>query len=190
MTTKCRRTKVEPSHASFRTNRRAWTSAFRRVKPKVELQTEAGSFLEFETNWFRKWSDLKAQIKEAVDIVGEINAKMLTFSEEKALKRKGLLQSGEQLEVKINNSSFKADIQSTEGIALSQYGSLLKEHERAPYVSPVMTSAQKVLNDAKQANRKIKPTAVGQSARLSPSNHQLHQARADRTLGYYESGRC
>jgi hypothetical protein len=129
---------------------------FHRVPPAdkhgLELQSESGSFMEFETHHFQKWSDLKAQIQSAVDIVQEIkkDPKAFPFNQEKRLRKEGVLAKDETLEVDIQDVDFKADIQSTEGILLTQYESLLKEHERTPieYIDPVLKDAQNILNAA------------------------------------------
>jgi hypothetical protein len=144
--------------SKFPNKKKGLDEFFHKGKTGVELQTDTGSVLEFQTNPFRRWSELNGQIQEAVNIVGEIKAKTFTFSEEKHFKDKKLLATGEQLEVMIQDPSFEARIQSTEGLALSQYGSLLKEHEETKFVNPVIDSAQKILDDAKKANKKIKPT--------------------------------
>lgn len=61
----------------------------------------------------------------------------------------------------MKDGTFAADLQWTEGLALAQYGSLLKQHERDPakYVSPVITDADKILNDARAASASIKAGA-------------------------------
>jgi hypothetical protein len=133
---------------------------FHKGNTGVELQTDTGGFMEFETDWFVKWTDLMAQIQEAQNIVGEIKAKTFTFSEEKAFKDKKLLSTGEQLVVDIKDPSFKADIQSTEGIALSQFESLLKEHEEEPqFINPLITSVDEMVDYAKKVDKKIDPAA-------------------------------
>lgn len=58
-----------------------------------------------------------------------------------------ILRKDEKLEVKITDSSWRSGIQSSEGILLSQYESLLREHEFPAYREPVIVSAQKILDD-------------------------------------------
>ncbi|MDO9236677.1 MAG: DUF4157 domain-containing protein [Aquabacterium sp.] len=140
---------------------------FHRVPPAdkhgLELQTDSGSFMEFETHHFQKWSDLEVQIKNAVDVVQEIkkDPKAFPFNQEKRFRAAGLLAKDETLEVNVKDSAFIADIQSTEGIALTQYASLLKEHERDPtlFVDPVLKDAQDILNAASAASKKVKAGA-------------------------------
>lgn len=132
-------------------------------KHGLELQTETGSFMEFETHHFQKFSDLKAQVQAAVDVVNDIKKapKAFPFNQEARLRKEGVLKKGETLEVDILDSAFNADIQTTEGIALSQYSSLLKEHERnrAVLVDPVLADAQTVLTDAMAASKSVKAGA-------------------------------
>jgi Domain of unknown function (DUF4157) len=138
---------------------------FHRVPPGdkhgLELQTDTGSVLEFQTHHFQKWSELETQIQAAVDIVKDINKdpKAFPFNQESRLQKAGLLKKDEKLEVSVNDPSFKADIQSTEGVALTQYESLLKEHERDPtkYIDPVLKDAQDIVNAAAKASKSIKP---------------------------------
>lgn len=144
---------------------------FHKGRTGVEMQTDTGSVVEFETKPFRKWSDLKAQIEEAVDICRAINgtfgkamnfawneadrkSQMFTFSEEKRLQK--ALKKGEKLTVDIQDPDFVAAIQSSEGLALSQYESLLREHEKPEYIKPVIGDAKSILDSALKANNKIK----------------------------------
>jgi len=131
-------------------------------KTGVRLETDTGGVMEFETGgWEKKWSKLKALIQDAVDIVGEIKkkgGKDFAFSETPRLVKEGKLKKGEKLVVNITDSHFIADIQSSEGIELSQYESFLKEHEIPTFKTPVIDAAQKILDDARAANPKIKPS--------------------------------
>ncbi|WP_152270070.1 eCIS core domain-containing protein [Agriterribacter humi] len=148
---------------------------FHKGKTGVEMQTDTGSVLEFETAPFRTWSKLEAQIQEAVDIVRAINnsfgedpvfswneehrrSKMFTFSEEKRMEKLIPLKKGEQLKVDIRDPEFVAAIQSSEGLALSQYESLLREHEKPEFIDPVINDANGILDAAKKANKKIGAT--------------------------------
>lgn len=132
-------------------------------KNGLELQAEAGSFMEFETHFFRKWSDLQAQIQSAVDVVTEIkkDPKAFPFNQEKRLRSEKVLDKDEKLEVDVKDSAFVADLQSTEAIALTQYASLLREHERNPtkYVDPVLKDAQDILNAATADGKSVKASA-------------------------------
>jgi hypothetical protein len=127
----------------------------------LELQTDTGGDLEFQTQHFQKWSDLQTQIQNAVKIVNGINndPKAFPFNQESRLRSEGLLKKGEKLEVNVNDPTFAAYIQSTEGVALNQYQSLLNEHEVEPtkYIDPVIRDAQSILNAAAAANKSIKP---------------------------------
>jgi hypothetical protein len=135
---------------------------FHKGKSGVELQTDTGSVAEFETQWFVQWSKLKAQIDEAASIAGKIvkDPKTFPFSEEKALKDKNLLKKDENLEVEINDSAFNAAIQLTEGIALPQFESLLKQHERAEFVKPTMSKTQNIVAAAKKSNQQFATTNI------------------------------
>jgi hypothetical protein len=133
-------------------------------KSGVELQTDTGGVVEFETaGWFRKWSKLKKRIKEAVEIVDGINAvggKGFPFNAEKRLRKAGLLKTGEKLEVKIRDATFTAQIQSSESLALSQYGSFLKEHETAGTSKAHITRAQRILDAGRNAHPTITPAST------------------------------
>jgi Domain of unknown function (DUF4157) len=136
---------------------------FHRVPPGdkhgLELQTDTGGVLEFQTHHFQKWSDLETQIQDAVDVVKEINKdpKAFPFNQELRLQKEGLLKKGEKLEVNVKDPTFVAAIQSTEGVALTQYQSLLKEHERDKYIAPVLKDAEDIVNAAAKASKSIKP---------------------------------
>jgi hypothetical protein len=127
----------------------------------LELQTDTGGDLEFQTQHFQKWSDLQTQIQNAVKIVNGINndPKAFPFNQESRLRSEGLLKKGEKLEVNVQDPTFVAYIQSTEGVALDQYQSLLNEHERESpkYIDPVIRDAQSILNTAAAASKSIKP---------------------------------
>lgn len=155
---------------------------FHKGKTGVELQTDNGSVMEFETDPFRTWSDLKARIQEAVDIVAEIkrDPKKFPFNQEKAFKDKKLLPTGEKLVVDIRDSTFIAHIQSTEGLALSQYESLLKEHEvriPAKFVDPVIKDAQDILDTVKMANPSITTNTDNLRGLLQMIINYLRRAR-------------
>jgi hypothetical protein len=132
-------------------------------KHGLELQAEHRSVMEFETHHFQKFSDLKAQVQAAVDVVNDIkkDPKAFPFNQEARLRKEGVLKKGETLEVEVTDSSFSAAIQTTEGIALSQYSSLLKEHEtaRSVLVDPVLLDAQNILTAAMAASKSVKAGA-------------------------------
>jgi hypothetical protein len=130
-------------------------------KTGARLETDTGGVAEFETGgWERKWNELKDRIQEMVDIVTEINKdpKAFPFSEEKRLLKEGRLKKGEKLEVDVTDASFTAKIQSSEGLALTQYESFLREHEKPKFVDPVVKKAQTILDDARQADKTITST--------------------------------
>jgi hypothetical protein len=144
----------------------------------VELQSETGGVLEFETpKWFRDWSELEERIKEAVDMTAAFNAQVGTSHEVtdptildaiKAVQGasapmgkvvewpaslstahlKNLRADKRRLLVQILDSAWRANIQASEGIALSEYGSLMKEHEDASVTSVVEPAAANVFNAA------------------------------------------
>ena len=150
---------------------RKFGGAFHKGQTGVEMQTDTGSVVEFETRPFRKWSDLRAQIEEAASISQAINgtfgkgfnfawndvarkSQMFAFSEEKRLQKD--LRKGETLKVDVKDPNFVAAIQSSEGLALSQYESLLREHEDPDFIKPVIGDAKSILDSAMKANSKIK----------------------------------
>jgi hypothetical protein len=134
----------------------------------IELQSEAGGFVEFETpSWHRKWCAIKKRIEEAVSMVDKIDkskvvsthggVKTVEFPFDiKHLKltknfTKGLT-AGESLEVEILDSTWSAKIQASESFELSQFESFLTEH--LPAEAPSITgSATNIVQDA---NNKLK----------------------------------
>lgn len=143
----------------------------------VELQSEEGGFVEFETpKWFRDWCELKERIQEAVDMVEEIKkSKVVGTSDDgydlvdfpfgvshlKASETfKGGLKKGESLVVEIRDPDWNAKIQSSETFELQQYESFLKEHEDATRATSTITTAQKILDNALKASPKIKPATT------------------------------
>jgi hypothetical protein len=131
-------------------------------KHGVEFQTDTGSVVEFETYHFRKWSDLRTQISNAVAIVQEIkkDPKAFPFNQAKRLESEKLLKKGEKLEVDVKDPTFTAAIQSTEGFALAQYGSALREHERTGFVDPPIKGAQRIIAAAQKAGKTRAATNV------------------------------
>jgi len=118
-------------------------------KDGMEVQTDTGNVLEFETFHFQKWSDLKAQIQSAADIAAEIakNPKAFPFNNVDALKKQGKLKKDEVLEVDIDDATFDARIQANEGIALTQVESLLNERVAPGKAAPSIIKAGSVLED-------------------------------------------
>lgn len=144
----------------------------------IELQSETGGELEFETpKWFRDRSELVERIQEAVDITAEINAQRGTSREVtsstvldaiKAVQGatapmgrvvewpasrstahlKNLHAGKRRLLVQILDPLWHATIQASESIALSEYGSLMREHEDASVTSVVEPAAANVFNAA------------------------------------------
>ena len=130
----------------------------------VRLESETHGVLEFETGWSRKWSALKKQLEEAVEMTNKMNGASevgggrkafpfdvshLRTGSAKELKkgewdqRKGMeggkekiLQEGETLEVEIGDARWNAGIQSSEGFLLEQYESFLRQHEWPEYREP------------------------------------------------------
>lgn len=131
----------------------------------VELQSESGGFVEFETpKWFNSWCALKKRIKEAVEIVKEINKapKVGTSPDGYDLVRfpfdvghlkrtstfKQGLRSGETLEVELRDRDWKAKIQSSESFELGQFESYLTEHGWGPWATDAITKAKELVKDA------------------------------------------
>jgi hypothetical protein len=145
----------------------------------VRLESETNGVLEFETEWERKWPKLKEQIEEAVAMTKAINAaadvpggrKAFPFDvdhlrkgSKRELKRgewsrkpgfegshEKILKPGEKLEVKVNDPTWKAGIQSSESFLLGQYESFLKQHEWPAYADAAIKSAKTVLAAANTA---------------------------------------
>ena len=133
----------------------------------IELQSETGSVLEFETAaWFTNWCDLQTSIIEAVLMTEQINNSELVgtspagneirkwpsaFGTDHLKKTKNFkkgLGSGESLQVEIVEKDWKAAIQASEAVELPQYESLLGEQETPSVTTATIATADKVLNDA------------------------------------------
>jgi hypothetical protein len=152
----------------------------------IELQSEHGGALEFETpKWFREWSDIEERIQEAVDITKAMNDERGTAKEvtdKKVLdamdaKKRGptlgkvvewpagfstahltnLRADKRKLLVQIVDDKWPARIQASEGIALSEYKSLMEEHEPKWVKDAVVPSADGVFNTAFQAAKLKNP---------------------------------
>lgn len=141
----------------------------------LRLESETHGVLEFETEWFRKWSELEKALAEAVAMTKKMNdapnvgggRKAFPFEMDhlregsrRELKKgiwdwkKGFEGAGEKilgkeetLEVEIVDGSWKAAIQSSESIALTQFESLLKEHEPSQ-VEASSSSADEIVMEA------------------------------------------
>ncbi len=147
----------------------------------MELQSEAKGFAEFETpTWsrtlgsdggfpwiFNKSTGLLRTIQEGVEMTQAMNdagpapsgsgRKKYPFDVSHLRKTKGPfrnhLRPGEDLEVEVLDSAWHAGIQSSEGINLTQYESLLKEH--LPHKFILVTGQAKNILDSANAKRKI-----------------------------------
>lgn len=139
----------------------------------VRLESETNGVLEFETGWSRKWSKLKEQIDEAMSMTDKMNAASAASGGRKQFpfavpslrtgtrkemrsgkwgRRKGkegsnerILRTGEQLEVGIDDPSWKAGIQSSESFLLNQYESYLKEHATFWFKTSAIVKAATIL---------------------------------------------
>jgi hypothetical protein len=130
-----------------------------REQTAIELQSESEGAIEFETpKWFRRFSEIQERIQEAVDMTKTINdqrgiaGQKITdpalLSEIDTKKKsddlgevvewpdslstahlKKLNADKRKLLVQIVDDTWIARIQASEGIALSEYGSLMEEHE-------------------------------------------------------------
>jgi uncharacterized protein DUF4157 len=142
----------------------------------IELQSEHLGVLEFETpKWFREWPEIKERIQEAVDMTKAFNAQRGTAAEVKdkttlnaiaARKEKtaplgrvvewpggtphltNLLRDKRRLLVQIADAEWFARIQASEAIPISQYESLLKEHEESWVRDIVVPGADNILRGA------------------------------------------
>jgi hypothetical protein len=153
----------------------------------IEVQSETDGVLEFETpKWFREWPELKERLQEAVDITKAINDQRGTPREvtdpeilDAIDKRKKSPQLGEVVEwpaaystahltnlrkdkrrllIQIVDDKWLAKIQASEGIRLSEYESLLREHERPSNVNIVLEHAKNLFNRAFSAAKKKNST--------------------------------
>jgi D-alanyl-D-alanine carboxypeptidase len=144
----------------------------------ARLESETDGVLEFETEWFRSWNKLEGAMKKAVAMTEEINKagpskyvttrKAFPFSVEHL--RKGstrevaqgfwekkpgmegkserILRAGEELEVELTDSEWKAGIQSSESFLLEYYESFLRQHEWPFYRDGTIKYAKAVLDAA------------------------------------------
>jgi len=149
----------------------------------IELQSEHLGVLEFETpKWFRDWSELKDRVQDAVDMTKKMNA--TPSVKDKALVKaidgkrtsatlgriiewpeadystkhlKNLRADKRRLVVQIIDDKWHADIQSSESIPLSQYASLMKQHEGPALAASVVATAGKIFSPAFKAAKLKKP---------------------------------
>ncbi len=139
----------------------------------MELQSETGGFAEFETpTWSRSLFGLKKSgeftgvlqtIQEGVAMTEAMNAAPVLASGRKQypfdvshLRRSSgsfsnHLRPGEELEVEEVDSAWHGQIQSSESIELTQYESLLREHEFSSFVTSTISGADKLVSDASAA---------------------------------------
>jgi hypothetical protein len=157
----------------------------------IELQSENEGVLEFETpKWFRDWSDLKERIEEAVSMTKAINDQRGTTQEvaDKTIldaidKKKNTSTLGQVVEwpalfstahlknlradkrrllVQITDPVWLARIQASEGIPLSEYKSLMQEHEEPWVKDIVIPTADNIFATAFQA-AKLKKSTLNES---------------------------
>ena len=151
----------------------------------IELQSEAHGFLEFETpKWFRDWTELKARLDDAVEITDLLNVQAETPDTEAvdAIHAKGkhpkskivewpaeldtghltnLATMKRRLLVEIVNTEWPARIQASEGIRLSEFETLLREH--TPDATDVAVNAAQNAFDAAFAVVSKKKTSLNKS---------------------------
>jgi hypothetical protein len=153
---------------------------------RLESESDANGVVEFETEWFRKWPKLEAAIKAAVKMTDDMSAasasrfdasrkafpfdvahlRKATAAERaqgywnrrpgKEGSREKPLGATEELEVEIVDSSWTADIQSSEGMALEHYESLLTQHESPTLVTDTISHADALLKIANAGNSAAK----------------------------------
>ncbi len=162
------------------------TLAADKEQTAIELQSETGGVIEFETpKWFSDWSELEPRIQEAVDITKAINDQRGTAREvtdKKILDAidkgsadplgqvvewpaalstvhlKNLAKDKRRLLVEITDKDWLARIQASEAIALSEYESLLKEHEEKAIEDMVVSPANKLFSSAFAAAKSKRPS--------------------------------
>jgi hypothetical protein len=161
----------------------------------IELQSEEGGFIEFETpKWFRDWADIEERLQDAVDMTTAINAQRGTDREITAKKPggkalldaiksvgggslgkivewparfstahlKGLQADKRRLLAQVTDERWRAKIQASESIPLSQYGSLLSQHEEPLIRKIASRAADAMFNKAFTAAQSTNP-ALDQS---------------------------
>ena len=141
----------EEGHVKFMENKAAKPGE----QTAIELQSESHGVLEFETpKWFRDWTELKARLDDAVEITDLFNTQAETpdTGALDAIHAKGgrptskvvewpteldpshltnLAKMKRRLLVEIVNTQWPARIQASEGIRLSEFETLLREHAPA-----------------------------------------------------------
>ncbi|MDH3976490.1 MAG: DUF4157 domain-containing protein [Deltaproteobacteria bacterium] len=115
----------------------------------LKMEVDTGSVIEFVTSAHSKWVDLKPDIENAVKIVNEIKA----LPKKPRDPKKSISQTNPEVykgfktdyfgkvDVLAKPSSFRAKPQSTEGIVLKEYESLLKEHDKRTSIAGKVTPA-------------------------------------------------
>ncbi len=145
----------------------------------MELQSENDGFIEFETpKWFRRWSDIRLRIQDAINMIDKINKAPLLAADDPARKSiqakidksnagkkpadqrsmgelhewpfpvDHLPLKGNRLIAEIFNKRWSAKIQPSEEIELSQYKELLAEHEENDLYSLTDKNGTALLNKA------------------------------------------
>lgn len=139
----------------------------------VRLESEMHGVLEFETEWFRKWKNLKKAIEKAVEMTRKIDSapdvEIMIEGKLKRLKKfpfdvrhlrtwryiKGRegnpeqpLGKNEELYVEIIDSTWNAGIQSSECFLLDYYESFLRQHEWPFYRDGAIKYAKAILDTA------------------------------------------
>ncbi len=142
----------------------------------VRLESETRGALEFETGWSKKWSKLRDQLTEAVSMarkmtpaagaigripfpfdVGQLRAgspgelKRGFWKRRKGMEgsKEKILGRTETLEVEVGDPTWNSGFQTSESILLSQYESLLTQHEWPAYRDPLVASADGIVDSVR-----------------------------------------
>ncbi len=121
----------------------------RKEQTAMEMQIDTGGDIEFETpKWFQTWSELKTRIEDAVEMADLLmkpenkikdqdlikkmkdngaSGELYTWPKELGNSNAGL-KEGESLVTEIKDKKWRARVQYSESIALTQYDNLINEH--------------------------------------------------------------
>ena len=155
--------RLRPGRIQFLRRKRL---AAAREQTAIELQSETDGVLEFETpKWFRTWTELEERIQEAHEITKAFNdpgqappvtnpaivdpIRTASGSTKPIVEWPAAFSTAHltrlradrrRLVVQIVDPAWRAKIQASEAVALRQYESLLRQHER-PHIATIAIGA-------------------------------------------------
>ena len=153
----------------------------------IEVQSETGGVLEFETpKWFRDWTELEERIQEAHDITQAFNdphqsapvtnpavvdpIRTASGSTKPIVEWPAAFSTAHltrlradrrRLVVQIVDPTWRARIQASEAVALGQYESLLRQHERPDIATIALTAADAIFAALTARAHTIEPSRLG-----------------------------